>query len=42
MYFSEAWDERLAVLARGTSVTVVGRIRNVEGAALHVERRELE
>jgi hypothetical protein len=42
MYFErERWDDRLAVLRPGSSITVAGRIREVDRVHVHLEDCEL-
>jgi hypothetical protein len=42
MYFPEATKDRLALLPRGTPITVLGRIRDAGAASIELEDCELE
>jgi hypothetical protein len=42
-YFDhKPWADRLAMLRRGDTVTLIGRIKSVDAGSLHVEHCELE
>jgi hypothetical protein len=41
MYFDRTWDDRLAVLRRGTTITVLGQLERVSGVEVHLEHCEL-
>jgi hypothetical protein len=41
LYFSEEWFDRLSVLKRGCVITVLGKVKNVGSAELHLKDCEL-
>jgi hypothetical protein len=41
MYFDRTWDDRLAVLRPGVSITVVGQLREVNSVEVHLTNCEL-
>ena len=42
MYFDMKWADRLTMIKKGRHINVVGRVKNVDSASVHLEKCELE